>query len=570
MTADRATVSEKDMLATLTAPGGEFALREYVVNGVLLPVYDRGPHTLLDVFVESRRFGEADAVVYEGEVWSYATLWDRSARLATALHSLYDVAKGDRVAIAMRNYPEWLQSFWASQLLGAVAVPLNAWLAGDELMALIEHCAPRVVVADCERIERLRRRELVDIKLLGARVDGLPGVPSLAELIAQVGPAEPPVCDVGPDDIATIVYTSGTTGRPKGAVATHLNHAVSLLNREIRIVARHRAAEAAGARLPSPADTPQETRLVTYPLFHVAGLTTACYCAFAGHRMLTMYKWDLDKAIDLVERFDVAELSGAPTVVQEMTAAAESNRVLLRSLRVLGCGGASVPRSLAGDIDIAFGGKVSPRTGYGLTETTSGVIAISGTEFLQHPTSIGRPLPGVQTRVVDVNGLPVPRGMQGELEIRSPQVVIGYHDDPAATAASFLDGWFKTGDLVCVDDEGRYYVVGRVKDVVIRAGENINCAEVEACLNAHPAVRESAVIGLPHPTLGEEPAAIVVLDQDGGADAESLREFLLRQLAAFKAPAQIIFSELPLPRTPSGKLIKRGLAGWFTKRSPRS
>jgi acyl-CoA synthetase (AMP-forming)/AMP-acid ligase II len=555
-------MSEAEVVELLTAPGGEFEVYDHLVREVPMRIYRRGPHTLREVFVQSARHGNADAMVYEGEVWSYSQLWDRAARLAVALHDRYSVGKGDRVGIAMRNYPEWIQTFWAGQLLGAVVVPLNSWLEGDELVPLIRHADPRVVVVDAERLARVVVRDLAGAQLVVARSEGTANVPSVTELTRGVDPDDLPPVELGPDDLATIVYTSGTTGSPKGAVATHLGHTVSMLNRQIRIVAKGMIAAAAG-RPPAPAR--QETRLVTYPLFHVAGLTTACFCAFAGHRMLTMFKWDLARAVEMVERYHVAELSGAPLVVQEVTEAADRYRDQLRPLRVLGCGGASLPPTLAGDIDAAFGGGVSPRTGYGLTETTSGVIAISGAEFLAHPTSIGRPLPGVEVRVVAEDGSSVPIGQEGELQVRSPQVVIGYHNDPEATERSFREGWFATGDLVRVDADGRFQVVGRIKDVVIRGGENINCVEVEMAINSHPAVRESALVGLPHSRFGEEPAAVVTVVPGHRLDADEIRRHLSGRLAPFKVPVRMLFTEDSLPRTPSGKLLKRGLAACFAE-----
>ncbi|WP_460846786.1 class I adenylate-forming enzyme family protein [Phytohabitans suffuscus] len=543
-------MDDRERLASLTAPGGAFPLVRRSVGGVTVEVFDRGPRTLREAFLATRRHGDREAIVYRDDRYTYADQWAIVVTLAHRLRDKLGVVKGDRVAIAMRNYPEFAFAFWAAQLLGAVAVPLNAWLKAAEMTELVRETAPKVLFADRERVDQLRGVEGVGA-LVGVRCSEAPlDYTDLLDLDHALD--TPPDCDVEPDDLATILFTSGTTGRPKGAPGTHLNHAASLLNKLIRAVSP--PDRPGGEPLPP---TPS-VKLLTFPFFHIAGINNLYSNAYSGHRTVLMYKWDAREALRLVEVERVGEMSGPPFVVQTFLAAAATSERDLSSLRSLGMGGAPAPKALIQEIHEIFGGRVSPRTGYGLTETTSGVFAISGADFVARPDSVGRPLPTVEVRIEDGTGRPVPAGAEGEVALRGPQVVAGYCRTPSQD--NFVDGWFRTGDLGRLDPDGYLYLVGRLKDVVIRGGENINCAEVEACLATHPDVVEAVVFGLPHPTLGEELAAIVRLLPASTTDAATLRAYAAERLAAFKVPAKLAISPTPIPRTPSGKIIKRHVA----------
>jgi acyl-CoA synthetase (AMP-forming)/AMP-acid ligase II len=540
-------------MAELTAPGGLFPLVARVVNGVKLEVFDREPRTLRDAFLATRAHGDREAVVFREERYTFARQWDIAVTAAHRLASEFRIRPGDRVAIAMRNYPEWIFAFWATQLVGAVAVPLNAWLAAPELAALVADCDPALVIADQDRIDRIGaaqdRGAGSRVPFIGVRTEGHQAdVTPWTDLVGS-GPRadEPPDCAISPDDPATILYTSGTTGRPKGAVGTHLNHSASLLNKLIR-------AELGGAVRGS-------TKLVTYPFFHIAGINTMYSASYSGHLMVLMYKWDVQDALELIERERVTEMAGAPFVIRNFIESAVSSGRDLSSLNSIGLGGSAAPAQLIADVHGYFGGRVSPRTGYGLTETTSGVVAIGGQTWVERPDSVGPVLPTVEVRVVS-DGIPVPAGETGEITFKGPQVVSGYWNAPEATAASFRDGWFHTGDIGRIAPDGYLYVIGRMKDIVIRGGENINCGEVEACLGNHPGVIEVAAFGIPHPTLGEELAVVVCLTEAGQATADELRAFVAERLAAFKVPARVYLSRRPLPRTATGKVIKQGLAGF--------
>jgi long-chain acyl-CoA synthetase len=528
-------------------------------------MFDRDPRTLRDAFLATAAFPDHLAVVYEDERWTYGQQWDTVVALAHSLRDRLGVRKGDHVGIAMRNYPEFGFAFWAAQLLGAVVVPFNGWLRTAELTDLIARTEPRILFADEERIALL-----ADVDLAGKGVESVvavrcelppsetgPDVPvlSLAALLAEAGThTDPPDQEISPDDPATIVFTSGTTAQPKGALHTHRNHSASLLNKLIRAVGVQQAADGTVTVTP-PAPS---VKLVTFPFFHIAGMNTLYTATYSAHTIVLMYKWNAERAVELVERERVSELAGPPFVVQTFLAASEHTDRDLSSLRIMGMGGASTPVRVIAEIARRFGTQVTLRTGYGLTETTSGVISVSAADFANHPAAVGRPLPTAQVVLLGDDGKPVAPGAEGEIAIRGPQVVRGYYG--VVDAPEFRDGWFRTGDLGRIDDEGLIYIVGRLKDVVIRGGENINCAEVEAALTAHDDVVEAAALGRPHDTLGEELVAVVRLRPGSTLQEGQLRAFVADRLAGFKVPVQIALTDEPLPRTQTGKLVKREMA----------
>ncbi|MET7392010.1 class I adenylate-forming enzyme family protein [Dactylosporangium sp. NPDC005572] len=553
-------LDETSRLRILTAPGGPFPLTERVVDGIRLEMFDRDPRTMRDAFLATLAHGDRPAVVYGDERWTYAEQWDIVVALAHALRDDLGVVKGDHVGIAMRNYPEFVFAFWALELLGAVVVPFNGWLKTPELADLVAEARPTVLFADRERIALLRDVDLAASgvrRVVGVRCAANDGsFVDFADLLTGVGAfVEPPACTISPDDPSTLLFTSGTTGRPKGAVHTHRNHTASLLNKYIRAVRIIPSTDGGAPRVAPPAPS---VKLVTFPFFHVAGLNTLYTAAYSGHALVLMYKWDAEEALRLIEAEGANELAGPPFVIQTFLAAAATTTRDLGSLRILGMGGSAAPVRLITQIADRFGTAVTPRTGYGMTETTSGVVSISAAEFAAHPDSVGRPLPTAEVALLGEDGQVLGQGEEGEIAIRGPQVVSGYYRMP--DSEEFRDGWFRTGDLGRIDEDGLIYIVGRLKDIVIRGGENINCAEVEAALNAHPDVVEAAAFGAPHPTLGEELVAIVRVHDASTVEPDELRSFLADRLAGFKVPARIALSRSMLPRTPSGKIVKRDIA----------
>ncbi|MCI2417634.1 acyl--CoA ligase [Saccharopolyspora sp. K220] len=538
------------LLAELTGPGGEFEIVPQEVGGIAMRVYAKGPATLRDVVRFSQGYGARDFLVYDGYRCSYAEHFRLVAGLARCLREEYGLTSGDRVAIVMRNYPEWVPIFWAVQLAGLVAVPLNAWWTDAELRYGLTDCGAALVFADAERAALLDR-EVPIVEVRGGA--SVPGVRAWAELVATLpADAEPPEVAIDADDDATILYTSGTTGRPKGAVGTHRNHCTNLLNTLVN--RRIQRALANGGVFPPLAapDEPQPGVLLTFPLFHIAGLTSLYFSTLAGAKLATMYRWDREVAAQLIKDERLTSAAGVPTVMRDLVEQGGT----VAQLDGVSMGGAPIPPDLVQRIG-ALGTGVAPSNGYGLTETTSAVVGNAGADYLARPNSVGRCAPGADLRVVDpASHEDLPDGEIGELWFRGPNIVRGYWNDPQATAESFTDGWFHTGDLGYVED-GWVHVVDRLKDVVIRGGENVYCAEVEAALFEHPAVADVAVIGVPHRTLGEEVVAVVNLRTQ--VESEELRSHVAARLAAFKVPAQVVVRAEPLPRTPTGKVLKRQL-----------
>ena len=532
-----------------------FAIAERRVGGVTQRYWAGAPRSLREVWEASRAHGERLYLVYEDERYSYADAHRIVAGLVATLAGKFGVARGDRFAVALRNYPDWVFSFWAGIALGAVAVPLNAWWSGEELAYALDDSGCRALVADGERLDRLDA-ELVrrpHIGVMAVRAGAGPaGAIRVQDATGAAGGPSPDVA-IEPDDDAVILYTSGTTGRPKGAVATHRNLTNALLNAEYLARPRPDA--------PGPATRPPRATLLSFPLFHVAGLVSHLIPFTArGDKLVLMYKWDADRAVDLIGRECVTAVSGVVTTTMELLERAAARGVDLTSLKSLAAGASSVPPEFVRRVDEQFTSKVSPGNGYGLTETCGAVIGIAGAAYRDKPTSVGRPLsPLNEVRIAGEYGEELNPGEVGEIWLKGPTVVRGYLNNDEATAASFTDGWFHTGDLGTVDRDGFVYIVDRLKDVIIRGGENVYAAEVEAALFDHPDVVDAAVVGAPHDRLGEEVAAVVCRRPGSALTADQLRCHAAGRLAAFKVPSVVVFRDEPLPRNAAGKVLKRQL-----------
>lgn len=562
------------VIARLTAPGGGFDIGEQTVRGIPMRVYPTLPSTLREVFELSRGFGERDFLVYKGERWTFAEHHRIVAGLAHRLVDGYRLRKGDRVAVAMRNYPEWAPVFWATQAAGLITVPLNAWWSGAELEYALGDSGARLLFADAERVAAVRPYlpglglvSVVEVRgddRPGAGIERWPDVLGSIDRLTDL--TELPDVDVDPDDDATILYTSGTTGRPKGAVGSNRNHCTNTWNTALSALASSILANGGEPPPPPGPGDPLPGILQTFPFFHIAGITLLCGATASGAKLACMYRWDPGVAAKLIAEERLTSAAGVPTVMRalverlpEATAGGEGGQQDEVSLTGISLGGAPIPPDLVRRIDAQFASKVSAGDGYGLTETTSSVVVNAGEDYVSHPDSVGRCLPGSDLRVVDPGtGADVADGEIGELWFRGPTVVRGYWNDPEATAESFTDGWFHTGDLGYVRD-GWVYVVDRIKDMVIRGGENVYCAEVEAALFEHPAVADVAVVGVPDPRLGEEVAAVVNVRPGHQVTAPELYDHVSARLAAFKAPTRVWFRDEPLPRTSTGKVLKREL-----------
>jgi acyl-CoA synthetase (AMP-forming)/AMP-acid ligase II len=535
-------------LQPLIGPGAPYEVEAVVLDGVPLRDFVRAPRTVLDVFRMGAAHEALDNVVYEGERLTFADVRRRSRSLAHELQSTFAVQAGDRVAIAMRNLPEFVVSFWGAVLVGAIAVPLNSWWAGAELGYAMRNAEVSVVVADDERIERVLRAGRPDgVTIVGVR--SAHGDVPFDELTTGAPLDDDAMARLTPDDPVTLMYTSGTTGRPKGALGTSRAMIANLWN--MAFVA---ARESLIAGRP-PVASRQPATLSTGPLFHIGGMSSIVGGPIGGTKMVLMRKWDVEHALRLAREEQVTGVGGVPAVAQQVI---EHPGAAGLEVRTFPMGGAAVPPDLVARALHTFGDSIQVLNGYGLTETTSAVVANVGVEFAAHPDSVGRPNLTADVRIVDADGEPLARGEVGEICIRSPQVVSGYWNDEAATKTSFTDGWFHSGDIGYVDHEGYVYVVDRMKDVVIRGGENVYCVEVEAILHEHPGVAEVAVVGLDEPTMGERVCAVVVPRAGTVVDLADLRAYASARLAGFKCP-EALYVAVELPRNATGKVEKRAL-----------
>ena len=550
----------------LTAPGERFEMETIDIRGVPTRVWKHAPTNMRQVAMAARTHGDRLFAIYEDERVTYEAWFRAVARMAAELRER-GVAKGDRVALAMRNLPEWPVAFFAATTIGAICVPLNAWWTGPELAFGLANSGAKLLVCDAERWERIapHRGELPDLEhVLVSRSDApLEGAEQLEDVLgtpkdyAALPSAELPQVDIDPEDEATIFYTSGTTGQPKGALGTHRNLCTNIMssayNGAIAFLRR-------GEEPPAPV---QKVGLTVIPLFHV----TACSAGLmgyvvAGHTMVFMHKWDPVKAFQLIEREKVNLTGGVPTIAWQLLEHPERANYDLSSLEAVAYGGAPAAPELVRKIHEEFGAL--PANGWGMTETMATVTGHSSEDYLNRPDSCGPPVAVADLKIVGDDGVTeLPVGEVGELWARGPMVVKGYWNRPEATAETFVDGWVRTGDLARLDEEGWCYIVDRAKDMIIRGGENIYSSEVENVLYDHPAVTDAALVAIAHPTLGEEPAAVVHLAPGMSATEDELREWVAARLAKFKVPVRIAFVQDTLPRNANGKILKKDLGAFF-------
>ncbi|WP_113704294.1 class I adenylate-forming enzyme family protein [Nonomuraea lactucae] len=545
------TLTHAQVELQLTGPGQLFEIEEIGDSGVR--TWKHAPGHFRALLEMSRFHGEKVFLVYEDEHITFEDHFRRAATLAGRLVEEYGVTKGDRVVVAMRNYPEWVVAFSAALAAGAVAVPLNAWWTEPELAYGVADSGAKVLIADGERAARLAS---TGVPMIVTRGEPPAGARAFDDVLGEVrADVALPKVELSPEDPATIFYTSGTTGRPKGALGSHRNLGQSPMTVAYGLI---RAVALAGKDVAEAAGVRRVT-LLTVPLFHAtgcfSGLTTTM---FTGGGLVLMYKWDPGQALRLIEREKITTMIGVPTNAWQLMSHPDFGRHDLSSLTTVGYGGAPAPPRLLERISENLPNR-APSNGYGMTETTALAIGNGGPDYTARPDSIGRPSAVVDARVVDPMGRELPPGEVGELCLRGPNVILGYWNQPEATAQTFVDGWLHTGDLARIDEDGFVYIVDRAKDMVIRGGENVYCAEVEAALFEHPAVDDAAVIGVPHEELGEEVGAVVCLVPGTSVTAAELREFLVERIAKFKIPAHVWFREEELPRNPGGKILKTHL-----------
>ena len=546
-----------DAFTRITAAGEPYELvdREDIRGPVR--TFVNAPVSLRQVYEEA--ISDVEFIVADDQRWTFAEFWNDAATIGHMLVHELGVKKGDRVAISMRNYPEWMLAFAAATSVGAIAVAMNSLWNADEMAYGLNDSGATVIFADAERLALLESMEtpIDGLRVVAVRHSGSPAADvELSERMAAIGAVPMPEVDIAATDLALILYTSGSTGHPKGVLSNHHNVIVALMAWEVEY----------GALTERPGNVvaPEEgsglvpATLLGIPLFHVLGLHAVFLGSFRGQRKLvTMYKWDASVAAELIERERIITFTGPPAVSGDLVRVAQSEGRDLSSLLTVGGGGAARPPAQVGQIDDSFE-KALPNTGWGMTETNAIGTLILGAEYSERRLSSGPALCVIDLRVVDDEGNELPSGERGELQVRGPSMFREYWNKPEATADSFDEGgWFKTGDVAYIDSDGHLFIVDRIKDLIIRGGENIGCGGVEAALSSHPKVIEAAVYSVPDERLGEEVGTTMYVT--GDFDEAELREYLVDHLAKYEIPRYITTMTEPLPRTGSGKLLKRQL-----------
>ena len=540
----------------LMASGAPFETALMKIGGIEHKVFVNIPANMAGLYAEGLNFSDDVFLVYENERWTYRETWLRAAKIAQNLREKFAIQKGDRIALASRNYPEWIAAYMAVTMMGAVIVPMNSWWLGNELEFGLKDSGAKLLFADQQRLESLAGKlATLSIQAVGIRVPATEKIPDIDSLMQDWQNAQAPKVEVLPEDWATMLYTSGSTGNPKGVVATHRNVLSQIYSLSFGVRAMNLIAGA------EPGKNKPASMLLPLPLFHVTGCNVQFLPSFlVGRKLVMMYKWDAGKALELIEREKINVMSGVPTMGQDLIEHPDFSKRDISSLKEISSGGAPKPpeqvRNMAKKAP-----KLRAGVGYGLTEINGVATSTGGPDYLKYPNSCGKVLPPLtQVKVMLENGEDAPTEAWGEVCIKSPAVMKGYWNRPEATAEVFThDGWFRTGDIGYLNAEGYLFLVDRAKDLVIRGGENIGCAEVEGAIALHDAVMEVAVYGVPDERLGEQVGATVMLKPNAKLNESELKNFLKDKIAAFKQPEFIFFQTEPLPRGATEKIYKKGI-----------
>ena len=555
-----------DPIAHLTGAGGAFEIIVDDVVGHPMQVYRRRMRSLRELMVQNIARADIDWVVQDERRFTYGE-HDRLARVLAASLARLGVRRGDRVALVSANLPEWVITWWACAVLGATLVPLNAWWKAEELEFGLRDSGSKVLIGDARRVALVRDRiaslpELQHVFVINGPADAAAAARSFAELIDDPGDPGMPESPIDEDDVLAILYTSGTTGKPKGATVSHRQAIANVQN----IIVMGVAQAMRGTPPPEAEAGLQSSSLLVVPLFHVTGCLSTMMLSYAtGAKVVLMPvgRFDPDVAMETIEREQVTAIGGVPTIMWRILESPNLDKYDLTSVKRASYGGAPAAPELVERIERVFPHmRKTLTTAYGLTETASVATAHGGDDYFAHPGSVGRAAPTVELRVVDTRGRDAPAGERGEIWIKGPTVMAhGYWNRPDANAAAFTDGWFHTGDIGYLDADGFLYLVDRAKDMIIRGGENVYCVEIENALFDHPDVVDAAVVGVAHRTLGEEVKAVVQLRSGSATTAEDLRNWCRERLANFKVPEYVELRDEPLPRNPAGKVLKNLLRG---------
>ncbi len=545
--------------AELTAEGAFFEVETIEIGGRSYRAYKHAPKSAVEILNNARNHGDVEFLIYEGQRYSYARLFKEADALAAQFQDDYEIEKGDRVAIAMRNNAEWMITYCAATLAGAVVVPINSWGKAEELEYAIGDCRASLVVCDEARFKLIADKfDTLNVPAIvvptGPEFERPQNVALFDDVISAGEEQSYKAPDIGPEDGALILYTSGSTGFPKGVLHRHIAVGQAVMN---MMFLGMMVAEFEGGPREYRGGAERETPMLTVPLFHATGLLGGFYLPVAmGHKVVMMYKWDSNKALQLIEQEKVTGLSTVPAILLDLLSNDDFDNYDTSSLMRVSAAGAATPAGLP-DLIRSRVGNPSSSAGYGMTETMAVGGTMSGALFDYKPDAAGIVSPIMEMRFVAPDGTVMAEGEAGEIEMRGVCCTPGYWEKEEANAATFdADGWMKTGDVGLLDDDGYLHITGRIKEIVIRGGENIFPGEIEQAAYELPKVREVVVFGEPDPAMGEELVLVAYPAPGENLDEDSLREFLKQRLAGYKVPKTIQISASSLPRNASEKLHK--------------
>ena len=547
----------KGVRAQLTSPGAPFELQQTTLaDGRTFASYRNAFQNLPQLINAGRAHGAAEFMVYGEDRWTFDRFFAAADAVASRLQKQHGMKAGQRVAIAMRNRPEWAVALAAVALIGAVPVPLNSFGLTSELMSNIEDTTPAWLICDNDRYERVKDA-LAGSALKVVVVDGEGGDIAWSALVAD-GHDGWDAPSLQPDDTALILFTSGATSRAKGVESTHRAVCQAVFNIDfIGAVAAITSPDAIAAIM---ARQLQPTILSAVPLFHVSGLHAQLLTSLRhGRRLIFVHRWEPEKAVELIRKEKVTQFNGAPSMVQQLINIPGFEQTENSgNLSGVGFGGGALHPRLIDEVLGKFSGRMSG-IGFGLTESNGVCAGSSGRMFEAHPRSAGVLSPIIDVRIADLDGTALPNGEAGEIWLKGITLMERYWGDEQSTANAVHDGWFRTGDIGVLNDEGFITIVDRIKDVINRSGEKIAAAEVESCLLQHQDLEEAAVFSMPHEVTGEQVVAVVVGKPQTSVSEQQLRDFVAQRLAGYKVPSKIVVRSEPLPRNPAGKMLKTSI-----------